>query len=135
MVIRTIIRNKLKDLLGVQKLVHLISLFIVVINAGYLGYLFGVFDFAAEVVASMGLAFALITFALFNHLKNIVSGLGLYLNPDINVGDYVEIQGVKGKIKEIQLMKTIAETENGRKINIPNLKFSEEVTIIDNGSR
>lgn len=130
-IIRTLIKNKLEKLLGVQKLIQLVSLAIVVIEASYLGFIFGVFDFAAEVIASMGLAFALITFALFNHLKNIVSGIALYLNPEINVGDRIKIENVEGKIIEINLMKTIAVTNDGKRIFIPNLKFSEEISILN----
>jgi len=130
-IIRIIIKNKLKRLLGIQKLIQLISLVIIVIEASYLGYVFGIFDFAAEVITSMGLAFALITFALFNHLKNIVAGIGLHLNPEINVGDRIKIENVEGKIIEINLMKTIAVTDDGKKIFIPNLKFSEEISILN----
>ncbi|MCV0392701.1 MAG: mechanosensitive ion channel family protein [Nitrosopumilus sp.] len=130
--IRIIINKKLSNLIGVQKLTGLFSLIIIVIEASYLGFVFGFFDLASEMIASMGLAFALFTFALFNHLKNIVSGIGLYLNPEINIGDIIQIGDAKGKISEIHLMKTIAIADDGRKIFIPNLKFSEEVSILTN---
>lgn len=132
LILRLIIKKKLKRLIGAQKLTGLFSLIIIIIEASYLGYVFGVFELAFEIIASMGLAFALITFALFNHLKNIVSGIGLYLNPEINVGDIIQVGEIKGKIVEIHLMKTIAVTEDGRKIFIPNLKFSEDISILTN---
>ena len=65
-----------------------------------------------------------------NHLKNIVSGIGLYMNKRIDIGDIIEIDDKKGTIVEFHLMKTIAITDNGEFMNIPNLKFNETVILI-----
>ena len=122
--------SKLSDLKGTQKLLGLISIIIIGIEMTYLGVLFDLFTLAASVIASFGVAFALITFALQNHLKNIVSGIGLYMNKRIDIGDTIEIDGKKGTITEFHLMKTIAITDNGEFMNIPNLKFNETVILI-----
>ena len=129
-VIKLVISRKLSNLRGSQKLVGLISFIIVIIQLVYLGVLFDLFTLAASVIASFGVAFALISFALQNHLKNIVSGIGLYLNKKINIGDTIEIDGKKGVITEFHLLKTIAKTQEGKIMNIPNLKFSETVILI-----
>ena len=128
-VIKLVISRKLSNLKGSQKLVGLISFIIVIIQLVYLGVLFDLFTLAASVIASFGVAFALISFALQNHLKNIVSGIGLYLNKKINIGDTIEIDGKKGVITEFHLLKTIAKTQEGKIMNIPNLKFSETVIL------
>ena len=122
--------KKLSDLQGTQKLLGLISVIIIGIELTYLGVLFDLFTLASSVIASLGVAFALVTFALQNHLKNIVSGIGLYMNKRINIGDIIEIDNRKGTITEFHLMKTIALTENGEFMNIPNLKFNETVILI-----
>ena len=122
--------SRLSDLKGTQKLLGLISVIIIGIEVTYLGVLFDLFTLAASVIASLGVAFALITFALQNHLKNIVSGIGLYMNKRIDIGDIIEIDGKKGTITEFYLMKTIAITDNGEFMNIPNLKFNETVILI-----
>ena len=129
-VIKLVISRKLSNLRGSQKLVGLISFIIVIIQLVYLGVLFDLFTLAASVIASFGVAFALVSFALQNHLKNIVSGIGLYLNKKINIGDTIEIDGKKGVITEFHLLKTIAKTQEGKIMNIPNLKFSETVILI-----
>lgn len=134
-VMKSLMSKKLGDLKGVQKLVGLISVIIFGINLVYLGLLFDLFTLAASVVASIGVAFALVSFALQNHLKNIVSGIGLYMNSRIDIGDILEIDGKKGTIIEFHLMKTIAITEEGEFINIPNLKFSEAVIMISHKER
>lgn len=127
-----VISKKLSNLKGIQKLLGLISVIIIGIEMTYFGIVFDLFTLAASVVASFGVAFALISFALQNHLKNMVAGIGLYLNKRIDIGDIIEIDNKKGTIIEFHLMKTIALTDDGEFLNIPNLKFSETVVLISN---
>ena len=65
--------------------------------------------------------------ALQNHLKNISSGLSNYLNPEIDVGDMIEINDQKGIIVYLGLTKTTIMTDDGARIFVPNLKFTEEL--------
>lgn len=130
LVAKIIFKKKLTNLRGTQKLFGLISLVIIIIEAAYLGLVFDIFQAVSGVIASIGVAFALVTFALQSHLKNIVSGIGLYLNTQIEIGDIVEIDGHKGVIIEFHLMKTTALTEDGKYIFIPNLTFNEDITVI-----
>jgi small-conductance mechanosensitive channel len=120
----------LSNLKGTQKLLGLISIIIIGLELTFLGVLFDLFTIAASVIASAGVAFALVSFALQNHLKNMVSGIGLYLNKRIDIGDIVEIDSKKGTIIEFHLMKTVALTDDGKFMNIPNLKFNETVVLI-----
>ncbi|WP_316504317.1 mechanosensitive ion channel domain-containing protein [Nitrosopumilus sp.] len=129
-VIKMLMSSKLANLKGTQKLLGLISVIIVGIELAFLGILFDLFTIAASVIASVGVAFALVSFALQNHLKNMISGIGLYMNKRINIGDIIEVDGTKGTITEFQLMKTVAVTEDGKFMSIPNLKFNESVVLI-----
>ncbi len=128
-----VIQSKLSDLKGSSKLLGLISLVIIILESGYLGIDLGLFEVATEVIATIGVGFFLLTFAIQNHLKNIVSGIGLYLNKNIIVGDFIEIDGIKAQIIEFHLMKTIAKTSNEKIVYIPNLKFSESFILISKG--
>ena len=56
-----------------------------------------------------------------------MAGIGIYLNPEIDVGDIVEVDGTKGVILELHLTKITAMTEDGVKFFIPTQKFHEEV--------
>jgi len=125
-----VIESKLSDLKGSSKLLGLISLVIIILEAGYLGIELGWFEAATEVIATIGVGFFLVTFAIQNHLKNIVSGIGLYLNKNIIVGDFIEIDGIKAQIIEFHLMRTVAKTSNEKIVYIPNLKFSDSVILI-----
>ena len=133
--VRTVIKVKLGKLQGTQKLLGLVLLVLVGIESTYLGLQFDLFTLAASIIASLGVAFALISFALQNHLKNMVAGIGLYLNKRIDIGDIIEIDDKKGTIIEFHLMKTIALTDDGKFMNIPNLKFSETIVLISHSER
>ena len=133
--IKVLFLRRLSKLQGTQKLLGLLSIIIIGIELTFLGVLFDLFTLAASVVASVGVAFALVSFALQNHLKNVVSGIGLYMNPRISIGDIIEIDNKKGTIIEFHLMKTIALTDEGVFMNIPNLKFSETVTLVSHKKR
>jgi len=128
--VKFLMSRKLSNLKGTQKLLGLISIIIIGLELTFLGVLFDLFTIAASVIASAGVAFALVSFALQNHLKNMVSGIGLYLNKRIDIGDIVEIDSKKGTIIEFHLMKTVAVTDDGKFMNIPNLKFNETVVLI-----
>lgn len=128
-----VIQSKLPNLKGSSKLLGIISLVIITLEAGYLGIDLGWFNAATEVIATIGVGFFLVTFAIQNHLKNIVSGIGLYLNKNIIVGDFIEIDGIKAQITEFHLMKTVAKTSNEKIVYIPNLKFNESVILISKG--
>ncbi len=128
-----VIQSKLPDLKGSSKLLGIIFLVIITLEVGYLGIDLGWFNVATEVIATIGVGFFLVTFAIQNHLKNIVSGIGLYLNKNIVVGDSIEIDGIVAKIIEFHLMRTVAKTSDGKIVYIPNLKFSESVILISKG--
>ena len=52
-----VIQSKLPDLKGSSKLLGIITLVIIILEAGYLGIDLGWFDVATEVIASIGVGF------------------------------------------------------------------------------
>ncbi|MBT8242265.1 MAG: mechanosensitive ion channel [Nitrosopumilus sp.] len=128
--IRGMIKTKLKKLKGTQKMLKLISLGIVITEVTYLGINFGIFQHATEVIASVGVAFALVVWAIQNNLKNMVAGIGIYLNSEIDIGDIIEVEGNKGVIIELHLTKITALDDDGVKMFIPTQKYHEEVVKI-----
>lgn len=124
---RQLINKKLQDLQGSDKLLGMILVFITLGELLYLGTFFGLFDVALEMITSIGAAAVVIGIALQNQLKNAISGISIFLNPQINVGDLIEFDYVKCKITGLHLTKITAVTEEGIKVIIPNHKFSEEM--------
>lgn len=127
---RTIIKIKLGRLHGSQKLLGIISVIIALAEIGYLGIKFGLFSFALEIITSIGVGMVILGIAMQHQLKNIVAGIGVFFNSDVDIGDIVTIKEVKGTITEIHLTRTIALTDEGERIMIPNQKFAEEVIVV-----
>jgi small-conductance mechanosensitive channel len=134
-IIRFVINKKLRDLTGNQKLLGIASLIILISESVYLGTTMGLFEFALEIVTSVGVGMVIFGIALQHQLKNIVSGVGIYFNSDINIGDLITIKETKGVITEIHLTKIIALTEDGGRIIIPTQKFAEDFVIIHSKNR
>lgn len=128
---RAIVNHKFKKLHGGrQKINGIISIVIAFVEIAFLGAAFGLFEFALEIITSVGVGIVFLGIALQHQLKNIVSGFGLYFGSDISVGDIVTIKEESGTIIEIHLTKTIALTDEGERLIIPNQKFAEDVTKI-----
>jgi moderate conductance mechanosensitive channel len=122
---KAILLTKFPGLSGIQKLTKLIGLAIIGGELVFLGQDFGLFVIAAEIIASIGVGFGLLSIAFQSYLKNFAAGLGNYLNSDINIGDMVELAGTKGVIVDLGLTKTTIMLEDGARLIIPNLKFNE----------
>lgn len=127
LLLRQVIRTKFKRLKGVQKMLKQITIAIIIVEIFYLGFDFDLFKFAIETIASIGVAFVLVAWALQNHLKNIVAGIEIYLNPKIDVGHTIEVEGNRGVITELYLTKIVAITEDGAELTIPTQKIHQEV--------
>ena len=130
MFVKILFKIKLGALKGSQKLLGLITIIIIAVELIYLGLNFNLFQIAAEIIASLGVAFALIVWALQNNLKNTVAGIGIYLNPEIDIGDIIEVDENKGVIIELHLTKIVALTDDGVKLYIPTQKIHDTVVRI-----
>ena len=128
--IRRIIHTKFKKLKGAQKMLNAVTILIIVIELFYLGFDFDLFKFATETIASIGVAFILVGWAFQNHLKNTIAGIEVYMNPRIDIGDTIEVEGTRGTIVEMYLTKIIAITENGGELTVPTQKIHQEATTI-----
>ena len=127
---RTVIKRKMGKMQETPKLLGIVTIVIGFAESAYLGISFGLYEFALEIVTSVGVGMILLGVALQHQLKNIVSGIGLLFDTHIDIGDTIKLGEIKGTIVEIHLTKTIALTEDGEKMHIPNQKFSEDIVII-----
>jgi potassium efflux system protein len=70
-----------------------------------------------------------IGFGLQNIFNNFISGLILLFERPIQVGDYVEMNGIWAEVKEINVRSTIVQTFDNATVIIPNSDFiSHQVT-------
>jgi len=129
-IVRFIINKKVDHESGAQKLLGIASLLIVIAEFIYVGRSLGLFEFALEIITSVGVGMVIFGIALQHQLKNIAAGIGIFFNSDINVGDLIKIKEISGVIIELHLTKIIALTEDGGRIIIPNQKLAEDFVII-----
>jgi len=64
-------------------------------------------------------------------VKDIVTGFFILLENQYNVGDYVEITGVKGRVRRMNLRTTILKDEDGTISIIPNSAIVKVVKYTD----
>lgn len=73
-----------------------------------------------SLVASTAVVTAILAFAMQDTLGNILSGLALQLDHSVNIGDWIELDGVGGQVVQVQWRHTAVRTLFGEMILIPN---------------
>lgn len=78
---------------------------------------------AAPLIAGLGVGGFIIGFAFQESLGNLAAGLMLLVSQPYAIGDYVEIGGVAGSVKEMNIMATLLNTPDNKKVLVPNRKI------------
>jgi len=71
----------------------------------------------AALLASAGLAVGM---AFSGNLQNLAGGIILLFLRPFKIGDFIEVQGVSGIVKAIQIFHTILTTTDNKELYIPN---------------
>ncbi|WP_018674456.1 mechanosensitive ion channel family protein [Riemerella columbina] len=115
-----IIEKKSDDLLVSDFLVNIISfvlmLFLVVICMSILGW----GSITDKILAGAGIGTFVIGFALKDIGENFLAGILMAFKRPFRVGDLVEIEGIKGKVKRMSLRETNIKTLDGKDVFVPN---------------
>ncbi len=82
------------------------------------------------IFASAGVAIGM---ALSGTLQNFAGGVLILLLKPYKVGDYIEVKGFAGTVKEIQIFFTVITTYDNKSISIPNSALSNDS--VNNWSR
>ena len=81
----------------------------------------------ASFVAVLGAAAFAIGFALQGSLANFAAGVMIVFFKPYRAGDFVEVAGVSGVVKEVHLFDTLIDTVDNIKIFVPNGKIYGDV--------
>ncbi|GGY13144.1 mechanosensitive ion channel family protein [Paludibacterium paludis] len=73
-----------------------------------------------EIVTTSAVLTAVIAFALQDTLGNLLAGIAIQLDNSIRVGDWIALDGVAGRVSEINWRATSLETRNWETVVIPN---------------
>jgi small-conductance mechanosensitive channel/CRP-like cAMP-binding protein len=96
----------------------------IVVVVGYVGWAFvrlryaGV-DFTGLVTASAVMT-AIIAFSMQDTLGNILGGIALQLDDSLQIGDWIKVDDLVGKVTEIRWRSTSMRTRNGEIVFLPN---------------
>ncbi len=78
-------------------------------------------------IAILGAAGLAVGLALQGSLANFAGGVLVLMFRPFKVGDYIEAQGVGGTVKEIQILHTIINTPDNKRIIVPNGALSNGI--------
>lgn len=81
----------------------------------------------ASLVAILGAAGLAVGFALQGSLVNFAAGVLILVLRPYRIGDYIDVAGVAGTVKEIQLFTTELATPDNVKIMVPNGKIYGDI--------
>ncbi|GAB5606022.1 cyclic nucleotide-binding domain-containing protein [Sideroxyarcus sp. TK5] len=73
-----------------------------------------------SIVATSAVITAVIAFAMQDTLGNILGGLALQLDNSIEVGDWIKVDDLSGKVVDIRWRSTLVETRNWETVVFPN---------------
>lgn len=74
----------------------------------------------SSLVATSAVITAVLAFAMQDTLGNILGGLALQLDNSLEIGDWVKMDDLSGRVVEIQWRYTAILTRNGEKVVVPN---------------
>lgn len=74
----------------------------------------------ASLLASTAVLTAAVAFAMQDTLGNVLSGLALQTDQSVRIGDWLEIDDIKGEVIQVQWRSTVLQTILGERILIPN---------------
>lgn len=78
-------------------------------------------------LAGIGVAGVGLSFAMQSVLGNLVAGLNIIFTRPFTVGDYIELLGVYGEVREISVFSTILLHADNSRVVVPNRKIVGEI--------
>ena len=103
----------------VRLLAVILALFVGVGVSGFTGFLGNSALVIAAVTVAVGVAGQSV-------IGSLVSGTALVVDPEFNVGDYIEWDGGEGEVTSITLRVTRVQTIDGGLVTIPNTTLTDE---------
>ncbi len=73
-----------------------------------------------SILATSAMITAVVAFAMQDTLGNILGGLALQLDNSVEVGDWIKVDDISGKVVDIRWRSTLVETRNWETVVFPN---------------
>ena len=83
-----------------------------------------------SIVATSAMITAVVAFAMQDTLGNILGGLALQLDNSVEIGDWIEVDGISGKVVDIRWRSTLVETRNWETVVFPNSQLMKNKFLV-----
>lgn len=83
-----------------------------------------------SIVATSAMITAVVAFAMQDTLGNILGGLALQLDNSIEIGDWIEVDKVVGRVVDIRWRSTLVETRNWETVVFPNSQLMKNKFLV-----
>jgi small conductance mechanosensitive channel len=85
---------------------------------------------AGDLIKMLGVGSVAIGFAFQNILQNFLAGILLLVQQPFQLGDWINVTGLEGRVDDIQTRATVIRTKEGTRVVIPNaVLFTSPVTV------
>lgn len=123
---RTSLRRSLKDLFSL-----LTSIFIWVLGLMIAAVIVFPGLTPASILAGLGIGSVAIGFAFKDVFENFLAGIIILFRKDMRIGDYIECEGLKGRVEDISIRESKIMRTDGELVIVPNsILFKNPVTIL-----
>src|SRR5574340_699401 len=83
-----------------------------------------------SIVATSAMITAVVAFAMQDTLGNILGGLALQLDNSIEIGDWIKVDDVSGRVVDIRWRSTLVETRNWETVVFPNSQLMKNKFLV-----
>jgi CRP-like cAMP-binding protein len=84
----------------------------------------------SSILATSAVITAVIAFAMQDTLGNILGGLALQLDNSVEVGDWIKVDDISGKVVDIRWRSTLVETRNWETVVFPNSQLMKNKFLV-----
>ncbi|MFY9261931.1 MAG: mechanosensitive ion channel family protein [Gallionella sp.] len=83
-----------------------------------------------SIVATSAMITAVVAFAMQDTLGNILGGLALQLDNSIEIGDWIKVDDITGRVVDIRWRSTLVETRNWETVVFPNSQLMKSKFLV-----
>jgi CRP-like cAMP-binding protein/small-conductance mechanosensitive channel len=83
-----------------------------------------------SILATSAMITAVVAFAMQDTLGNILGGLALQLDNSIEIGDWIKVDDISGKVMDIRWRSTLVETRNWETVVFPNSQLMKNKFLV-----
>ena len=74
----------------------------------------------SSIVTTSAILTAVVAFAMQDTLGNVLAGLAVQLDNSVRIGDWIRVDSVSGRVRDIRWRSTLIETRNWETVVVPN---------------